>query len=145
MNVQIEHFAKCLIHGLGPSILHQLQDEGLVTNPSDFYTLTTKVLSKLDGLGKRSAEKLVMAIQVSKQKSLWELIVALGIPTVGNVVAKLLEKWFGSLDRLLSAKEEEFLHIPGLSLTVIASHWCKGNAYFYHTSTTGFVITERFT
>jgi len=65
MNVQIEHFAKCLIHGLGPSILHQLQDEGLVTNPSDFYTLTTKVLSKLDGLGKRSAEKLVKAIQVS--------------------------------------------------------------------------------
>ncbi|CAM6040821.1 unnamed protein product [Sphagnum compactum] len=124
---QIEHFAKCLIHGLGPSILHQLQDEGLVTNPSDFYTLTTKVLSKLDGLGKRSAEKLVKAIQVSKQKSLWELIVALGIPTVGNVAAKLLEKWFGSLDRLLSAKEEEFLHIPGIGRISAAAikEWCS--------------------
>jgi len=87
-------------------------------------------------------------MQVSKQKPLWELIVALGIPTVGNVAAKLLEKWFGSLDRLLSAKEEEFLHIPGLYLTVIASYSCKGNAFFYqfiHTSTTGFVITERCT
>jgi NAD-dependent DNA ligase len=65
MNVQIEHFSKCLIHGLGPSILHQLQDEGLVTNPSEFYTLTNKILSKLDGHGEKSVEKLVKAIQVN--------------------------------------------------------------------------------
>jgi NAD-dependent DNA ligase len=65
MNVQIEHFAKCLIHGLGPSILYQFQDEGLVTNPFDFYILTSKVLSKLDGFGKKSVEKLVKAIQVN--------------------------------------------------------------------------------
>jgi NAD-dependent DNA ligase len=50
------------MHGFGPSILHQLQDEGLVSDPSNFYTLTTKVLSKFDGLGKKTAEKLVKAI-----------------------------------------------------------------------------------
>jgi NAD-dependent DNA ligase len=77
-----------------------------------------------------------------------ELIVALGISIVGNVATKLLEKWFGSLDMLLFAKEKEFLHIFSLSLIVIASHWCKGNAFFYQffrTSITRFVITEGFT
>jgi NAD-dependent DNA ligase len=83
-----------------------------------------------------------------KQKLLWEIIVALGISIVGNVVGKLLEKWFRSLDRLFFAKEEEFLHIHGLSLTVIANHWCKGNAFFYQffrTSTTRLVMIEKCT
>jgi NAD-dependent DNA ligase len=43
-------------------ILHQLQDEELASDPSNFYTLTTKVLSKFNGLGKKSAKKLVKAI-----------------------------------------------------------------------------------
>jgi hypothetical protein len=84
-------------------------------------------------------------MQVREQKLLWELIVALGIPIVGNVAIKLLEKWFGRLDMLLFAKEEEFLHILGLSFIVIASPWCKGNVFFYQffpTSITMFVITK---
>jgi NAD-dependent DNA ligase len=74
-----------------------------------------------------------------------ELIVALGISIVGNVVTKLLEKWFGSLDMLLFAKEKEFLHVFSLSFIVIASHWSKGNAFFYQffrTSITRFVIIK---
>jgi len=82
-------------------------------------------------------------MHVNKQKILWELIVALGIPIAGNVANKLLEKWFRSLDRLFSTKEKEFLHIHGLSFIVIASQWCKGNAFFYQifcTSITRFCL-----
>jgi NAD-dependent DNA ligase len=84
-------------------------------------------------------------MQVREQKLLWELIVALGIPIVANVATKLLEKWFGNLDMLFFAKEKEFIHILGLFFIVIASHWCKGNAFFYQffpTSIIRFVITE---
>lgn len=62
--MQIEHFAGTLFHGLGPSILNRIQDEGLLADPADFYTLTVDVLSKLDGLSKKSAVKLVKVIQV---------------------------------------------------------------------------------
>ncbi len=47
---------------------------------------------------------------------MWELIKALGIPTVGVSAAKLLEKWFGSMDRLLLASMEELQLVPGVYL-----------------------------
>lgn len=45
---------------------------------------------------------------------MWELITALGIPSVGVSAAKLLEKWFGSMDRLLLASKEELQLVPGV-------------------------------
>lgn len=53
-------------------------------------------------------------MQESKGKALWELITALGIPSVGVTAAKLLEQWFGSMERLLVASREELLLVPGI-------------------------------
>jgi NAD-dependent DNA ligase len=55
-------------------------------------------------------------MQESKSKPLSELITALGIPTVGTSAAKLLEKWFGSMNRLLVASKEELQLVPGTNL-----------------------------
>lgn len=60
-----------------------------------------------------------MSLQKSREKPLRELLVALGIPTVGNGAAKLLEKWFGSLDRLLRATIDELLLVPGFLLPFV--------------------------
>lgn len=123
---KIKHFAKTLFKGLGPSILSDLEEAGMVVDPADFYALDVVSLSRLDGLGEKSAAKLVKAIEESKGKALWELITALGIPSVGVTAAKLLEQWFGSMERLLVASREELLLVPGIG-TVSASaihDWC---------------------
>lgn len=62
---QIEHFAKTLFKGLGPAILGDIQDAGMVADPADFYALDAVTLSRLEGLGKKSATKLVKTIEVS--------------------------------------------------------------------------------
>lgn len=62
-------------------------------------------------------------LQESKRKPLSELITALGIPTVGITAAKLLEKWFGSMNRLLVASKEELQLVPG---TYLCCHFLWG-------------------
>lgn len=123
---KIEHFSKTLFKGLGPAILGDLQDAGMVADPADFYALDAVTLSRLEGLGMKSATKLVKTIEESKGKPLWELITALGIPTVGVSAAKLLEKWFGSMDRLFLASKEELQLVPGVGTVSAAAiqDWC---------------------
>ena len=54
------------IEGLGPAVIQQLIDAGLVENPADFYQLRYEQLIKLERFGPKSAENLLNAIEDSK-------------------------------------------------------------------------------
>jgi DNA ligase (NAD+) len=100
------------IRGLGPAVIQQLLDRGLVADPADLYTLTRDDLLGLERIGPKSAENLLAAIQASRQNSLARLITALGIRHVGERAAQLLAERFGSLDRLMAASREELEAVP---------------------------------
>lgn len=99
------------IDGVGPAVLQQLIESGLVSNPADLYDLRVEQLEGLDRMGKKSAQNAVDAIARSKENDLWRLIFALGIRQVGAKAAKILATHFGSMDGLRRATAEELTEI----------------------------------
>jgi len=91
------------IEGLGEKLADQLVDLEIVRTPADLYKLGVGALAELERMGEKSAQNIVAAIGKSKNPSLARFIFALGIPGVGEEVARILAKHFERLDRLLDA------------------------------------------
>jgi DNA ligase (NAD+) len=91
------------IEGLGDKIVEQLVELELVKSPADLYMLDLRTLSELERMGEKSAENLIHSIENSRNVNLARFVFALGIPGVGEEVAKILARHFGSLQDLLDA------------------------------------------
>ena len=111
----ITHFAgrdAMDIEGLGPAVVAQLLEKGLIANVADLYELHAQEVAQLDRMGVKSAENLIRAIEKSKANDLGKLIYGLGIRQVGEKAAAVLAQHFGSLDALCAASVEELTAIP---------------------------------
>ncbi|MFQ5672783.1 MAG: NAD-dependent DNA ligase LigA [Nitrospinales bacterium] len=107
---RLRHFASrgaMDIDHLGPAVIEQLVEKGLVKNFSDLYDLTLDDLVPLERLAGKSAQNLLDAIEKSKQAGLSRLIYALGIRHVGQRAAVVLADVFSSLDNLQNASFED--------------------------------------
>jgi len=91
------------ISDIGPALIDQLVDKKLVKTFADFYILTIFDLAPLEGMGTKSAEKVLNSIKKSKTQPLWRFIASLGIPNVGGLTSQILADKFGSLDKLMNA------------------------------------------
>lgn len=110
----ITHFASrdaMDIEGLGPAVVQQLVDGGLIRNAADLYALHAEDVAKLDRMGVKSAENLIRAIEKSKANDLSKLIYGLGIRQVGEKAAKVLSSHFKTFDALAAASLEELTEI----------------------------------
>ena len=106
----IEHFASkgaMNIDGLGPQIVELLLANSKIKDAADLYSLTVEDVEPLERMGKKSAQKLVLAIEASKSVGLARLIYALGIREVGEVAAAALASKFGTLEALSNASSED--------------------------------------
>ena len=101
------------IDGLGPALLEQLVNGGLVSSPADLYTLEAGQLEALERFGEKSAENLLAALEKSKHNDLYRLIFALGIHNIGVKNAQLLCGHAPSMGAILEATEEELSAIDG--------------------------------
>ena len=102
------------IDGLGPAVLQQLVEAGLVANAADLYDLSVQDMARLERMGEKSAQNAVNAIVKSKENDLWRLIYALGIRQVGEKAAKVIAAHFGSYDDFASASMEELVAIDDI-------------------------------
>jgi DNA ligase (NAD+) len=109
------------IEFLGDKTVAQLVERGLVRDLSDLYRLEKKDLLELDGFAEKSAENLVNAVEASKKAPLDRFLYGLGIGNVGQHVAHVLASHFGSLARILDAKEEELLSVHEIGEEVARS------------------------
>jgi len=109
------------IEGLGPAVITQLVEAGLVKDVSDLYSLTLDQLLKLDRFADKSAENLIRAIAASKANPLHRLIFALGIRHVGERAARILAEHFGDLKRLMEVHIEELTTIPEIGPKIAES------------------------
>lgn len=96
---RFEHFVskKAMdIQGLSSATLELLISHGYLHNFRDIYHLSehTNELYSLDGLGKKSVQKLLQSIEKSRNVTLDRFITALGIPNVGSSAAKAISKKF---------------------------------------------------
>ena len=99
------------IDGLGPAVIQQLVESGLVKTAADLYDLQVQDIAQLDRMGEKSAQNTVNAIQKSKENDLWRLLCALGIRQVGEKAAKVLAAHFHTFDALSVATTEELTEI----------------------------------
>lgn len=101
------------IDGLGPAILVQLIEQGLVHNQAELYTLEREPVAAIERMGEKSADNLIRAIDRSRDNDLWRLIFGLGIRHIGQRAAKLLAARFGSMDAIMQAEMPEINAIDG--------------------------------
>ena len=102
------------IDGVGPALLEQLVNAGLVRKASDLYSLDVQTLAQLDRMGLKSAQNAVAAIDRSKQNDLSKLLCALGIRQIGTKAARVLAQRFGSMDALMNATVEELTAVDDI-------------------------------
>lgn len=109
------------IDGLGPAVITQLIDTGLVKSFADLYKLRAVDVSAIERMGEKSAVNLIDALEKSKDNELYRLIFALGIRHIGLKAAKLMSEHFLSIDAILSAKKEDYLAIDGFGVVMAES------------------------
>ena len=111
---RIEHFVSkdgMDIDGLGEKRIKKLMDEGLIGQPADLYGLKKKELSELEDFAEKSSENLLVEIGNSKNRELDRFLYALGIPHVGNHMARVLCGHFKTLNDLKDTDESELREI----------------------------------
>jgi DNA ligase (NAD+) len=109
------------IEGLGEERVRQFVDADLLEDAADVYTLTVDKLVPLERIGARSAQLLVDAIEQSKSRPLWRVLVGLGINHVGPTAAQALARSFPDLDAIAAASEEELTVLDGVGPTIAQS------------------------
>jgi DNA ligase (NAD+) len=120
----IRHFAsrRALdIEGLGEKLIDQLVERGLVASVADLYRLRVEDIQPLERLAEKSAAKVVDAIDRSRRTTLPRLVFALGIPHVGEQVARVLAAHAGTLEALQSASAAELTALRGVGPEIAAS------------------------
>lgn len=118
----IIHFVKTMeIYEVGPKIVERLQDEGLISDVADLFTLVESDLAGLERFGAKSAENIVREIQSKKNPPLDRFIASLGIIHVGEQTARDLALHYGSWQKFWEAKEEDLDSIENIGPAVVES------------------------
>lgn len=127
---RIRHFASrdaMDIEGLGPAIIDQLVEKGLIKDVSDLYFLKRDDLLSLERMAEKSADNLVDAIEKSKKKSLANLTYGLEIRYVGVHTSGVIARYYPTLDKFKKASLEELIEIKeiGPKITESIIHFFK--------------------
>ncbi len=120
------------VDGMGDEIIARLVDEGRVTDVADFYSLSADELALLDmgrvakdgspiTLGRKTAEKLALALEASKGRSFARVLFGLGIRHVGKNTAEWIAAVFPSMEALRAADEEALAQVEGVGPKVAHS------------------------
>jgi DNA ligase (NAD+) len=118
----LRHFASRLamdIEGLGEKLVAQLVTAGLARRPSDLYLLRDRLeeVVGLERMGEQSARNLIEAIEASKRRPLERVLMALGVPMVGEATARDLARAFRGIDPIVTATIESLDNVPNVALT----------------------------
>lgn len=118
----MQHFVSIFeIYEIGPKILDRFQEEGLISDAADLFTLKKEDIVGMDRFGEKSAENIVQSIHDHKKQSLARFLFALGILHVGEQTAEDLAKQFHTLNKLMQATEEEINAVENIGPVVSKS------------------------
>ena len=120
----IKHFASRRamdIEGLGDKLVEQLDEHGLIHDVADLYALRAEDVARLERMGEKSAENLIVAIEKSKRTTLPRFLFALGIRLVGEATALTLARHYGTLEAIEAASVEDLQTVPDIGPAVAES------------------------
>ncbi len=112
----LKHFASrgaMDIRGLGDQWLEFFFENKFIQNISDIYALKEhrEKLIKIEGLGEKSVNKILDAIENSKKQSPERFLYALGIGLIGQTTAEELLAGTGSIKKLFSLEKEALMEL----------------------------------
>lgn len=102
------------IKGFGTVYIEELVRMGYIKDIADVYLLHEyrDTLIEQGIIGKeKNTDKLLDAIEKSKQNDAYKLLTGLGIPNVGKAAAKAIMKHFKTMDNLQSASIEQLIEV----------------------------------
>ena len=120
----IEHFASrgaMDIEGLGEKNVSLLIAKGLLSDVGDIYPLRAEQVAALESkgaYGQEAAQKMVAAIEGSKNRDPVDVLQGLGIDGLGPKAAQALMGHFEDLAALAAASQEDVKAVVGVSATV---------------------------
>lgn len=120
---RIEHFIArraMNIDSLGPETVDEYYRRGLVHNIADLYTIKVQDING-SGNRERSARKIVDGIAASKQVPFERVVFALGIRFVGETSARLLARYFKTMDALQNASMQQLMEVEGVGEVIAKS------------------------
>lgn len=109
------------IEGLGEEWIRKLVDANMINDAADLYSLDYDALTEMHGFGEKKRDSLQEQMELSKQRSLGQLLFALNIRHLGDTVADLIASHFKHLDKITAASEEELDAIDGVGETIATS------------------------
>ncbi|MBF0286291.1 MAG: NAD-dependent DNA ligase LigA [SAR324 cluster bacterium] len=109
------------IETIGPALVEQLLDKGLLHSVADLFCLKHEDLSQLDRMGDKSADNVLIGIEQSKNCQLSRFVYALGIRNVGEKSAKLLARHFQTLENLMNASIEDLHQVDEIGPIIAKS------------------------
>ncbi|HEY9296979.1 MAG TPA: NAD-dependent DNA ligase LigA, partial [Phormidium sp.] len=109
------------INGLGEKLVHQMVEKNLVHSVADLYDLTPEKLMTLDRMGKKSAIKLIDAINQSTTQPWARVLYGLGIRLVGSVNAQTLTQKFINIEQLATASAASIESVYGIGAEIAES------------------------
>jgi DNA ligase (NAD+) len=126
---RLSHFssrAAADVEGLSEQRLAQLTEAGLLSRTSDLYRLTRESLmpagKPLEGMGEKSVDNLLAAVEKSKDVGLRRAIIGWSIPLCSEGTAKrLCRHGYESIEQLQAASVEELCEVEDIGPEVAAS------------------------
>jgi DNA ligase (NAD+) len=104
------------IEGVGPELISQLVDAGLVKSLTDLYRLVDHrdELMDLPGIGQKKYERLIAAVEKSKQQPFERLLSGLNIRRVGETASRALVEQFGTAAGIFEQSEAALAAVEGV-------------------------------
>jgi DNA ligase (NAD+) len=112
----VKYTSEMEIDGFAEIIVEKLRSENFLCSIEDLYKLKKhrNEIIKLERMGEKLVDKLLLNIENSKTQKLEKFISAIGIKNVGKSTSKALYKKFGSLKLIMGASKEELTAIEDI-------------------------------
>ncbi|HZK19960.1 MAG TPA: NAD-dependent DNA ligase LigA [Treponemataceae bacterium] len=102
------------IRDFGLTLIRRLYETKRIRSVYDIYTLTKSELSQLEGLGEKSADKIINSIQGRRSVRLEQFIAGFNIEGIGETLAeKLIAAGFDTIEKLIAATEDDLALVNG--------------------------------
>ena len=121
---RIEHFIsrKAMnINSLGPETVDDYYRRGLIRDAADLYDLTEEQIADPLASDRKGVRKILAGIEQSKQVPFERVLFAIGIRFVGEIAAKTLARYYGSMEKVAEASLESLTEINGIGEVIAGS------------------------
>jgi len=121
---RIEHFIsrKAMnITSLGPETVDDYYRQGLIHDAADLYELKEEQITDPLATDNKGVRKILASIEESKKVPFERVLYAIGIRFVGEIAAKTLARYYGSMDKVAEASKEGLMQVNGIGEVIADS------------------------